>query len=248
MSAPASGRWPAVRGSPGPRDRAEDESGPGRSSAAAVGCPRPAWPAEAARRVRPQRPGAGRRVLGEQPVDEPGELRRDLAADEGDGRRIFARVLGGELEGRLAGERWYAHQHLVDHTSEGVQIGGLRDLLRLELLRSHVAGGAHADAGAGQPGLVRVVDDAPHAEVEDLDRAALSEHDVGGLEVAVDDVGGVRGGETGCDLGAYGRGPGDGELSFLLDEVAQRLAVQELHREVGQAVLVSGHPARRRCV
>lgn len=226
---------------PGRRDRAGDGSGPGLPSAAAVG--RPLLPGQRKQRVAygDGVRGTGRRILGEQPVDETGEFGGHLTADHRDGRRRLARVLGGQIERGLAGERRYPHEHLVQHTAQRVQIGGLRDLLGLELLRSHVAGRAHADAGAGQPGLVGVVDDAPHAEVEDLDRAALGEHDVGGLEVAVDDAGGVRGGEAVGDLGTDRGGPRHRELGLLLVEVAQRLSVQKLHGEVGQAAVALGH-------
>lgn len=188
--------------------------------------------------------GAVRRVLGQQAVNEAGELDGDLTADRGDGCRVLAGVLAREVVRGLAGERRYPDQHFVQHTAQRVEIGGLRHLLGLELLGSHVAGGSDADARAGQPGLVRVVDDAAHAEVEDLDRPTLGEHDVGGLQVAVHDARGVGGGEAVGDLGADRGCPGEGELWLLLDQVAQCLPVQELHGEIREIAAVRGDAAR----
>ncbi|MFD3730348.1 hypothetical protein [Streptomyces sp. NPDC058632] len=58
----------------------------------------------------------------------------------------------------------------------------------------------------------------------------------------------MGGGEAGRDLGADRGGPGDGQLGLLLDEVAQRLAVQELHGQVRQAAACSSMPPATRRV
>ncbi|MEZ5354708.1 MAG: hypothetical protein R2762_18900 [Bryobacteraceae bacterium] len=61
---------------------------------------------------------------------------------------------------------------------------------------------------------------AGQTEVEDLDDAGIGDDDVGGFEIAVDDSGGVRGGEPAGDLG------GDGKSVFEAERAGGDLAVQ----------------------
>ena len=68
-------------------------------------------------------------------------------------------------------------------------------------------------------------------EVEDLHEAVLRDHDVLGLQVAVDDAGLVRLREAARDLHREIERLLDGQRSAV-DEVAQRPAVDELHREI----------------
>jgi hypothetical protein len=77
-----------------------------------------------------------------------------------------------------------------------------------------------------------MVPPAGEAEVEDLDEAAVGEHDVGGLEVAVEDaqVVGCREAVRGLDAG------GEDELEAgwtFGDELVERLAGDVLHDDVG---------------
>ena len=69
--------------------------------------------------------------------------------------------------------------------------------------------------------------------------AARDEH-VGGLHVAVDEPGAVRGVERVGDLLADADDVGDGETAVLVDQVAQRGAVDQLHDDVRDAVVVAG--------
>jgi hypothetical protein len=119
------------------------------------------------------------------------------------------------------------------------------DLLAEGLLGGHVAGGAHDHAHAGERfvGLGAALDlagDAGDPEVDDADVVAAVvaalEEDVVGLEVAVDDAGGVRGGEGVGDLGGdlAGAGPREG---FALEVAAQADAADELDDEEGAAAV-----------
>jgi hypothetical protein len=178
------------------------------------------------------------RVLGEQPLDQPGQVLRNVAADHRDRRHRLVLVLQRQVERVRLDERRVAGEQLEQDAAEGVEVGGLGHRRRAELLRGHVAGGADRDAAAGHPGLVGVVDDPAHAEVEHLDPAAAQQHDVRRLEVAVDDVDGVRGGQPVGDLRAQGRHPGHRELRVLGGQVLEQLAVEQFHREVRQAAVV----------
>ena len=86
-----------------------------------------------------------------------------------------------------------------------------------ELLRRHVGDGAaprgvgrlgrrrRAAAGSGRVEIGLVATElAGQAEVEDLDQAAVGQHDVGGLQVAMEDAELVRGGKAVGDLDAGG--------------------------------------------
>jgi hypothetical protein len=82
------------------------------------------------------------------------------------------------------------------------------------------------------------------AEVEDLDqdaggRAALGdEEDVVGLEVAVNDPGGVRGADRLRHLPHDDGGEPAGEPTFATSTHREALALEELHHQVGRAARV----------
>jgi hypothetical protein len=90
---------------------------------------------------------------------------------------------------------------------------------------------ARARAGGIEVGLVEI-EAAGEAEVEDLDEAAVGEHDVGWLEVAMEDAELVRGGEAVGDLDSGG----ERELQAgpaLGDDLVEGLAGDVLHDDVG---------------
>ena len=100
----------------------------------------------------------------------------------------------------------------------------------------HVGPGRHLrDVLAGRPvRAAAVAAQLGEAEVEDLHVAVARQHHVLGLEVAVDDAGGVRAGEAlGQLAGDVEHLPGR-ERVLGADEVAQRRPVHELHDGEGQ--------------
>src|SRR5205814_6809274 len=78
--------------------------------------------------------------------------------------------------------------------------------------------------------VAAIAEVARDAEVDELDRAALADHDVVGFDVAVNDAGGVRGGEPSTGGGDHADDLAPG-ARLLLEPVAQRDAVDQLHRD-----------------
>ncbi len=168
--------------------------------------------------------------------DDLAQLGRVVELNGADGLEIG---LVGFVEGMASGDQ------LVEDDAEGEYIGLHAGAAGDELLRRHVGDGAAtssvggpggrksawARAGGIEVGLVHV-EAAGKAEVEYLDEAAIGEHDVGGLEVAVEDAELVRGGEAVGDLDSGG----ERELQAgraLGDDLVERLAWDVLHDDVG---------------
>ena len=114
---------------------------------------------------------------------------------------------GGEVGFLVKGAA--AGNHFVKHAAEGKDIGAPIDILARGLFGRHVGDGAqdmaHIGEGLGGTGFgIAGNIDFGDSEIEDLDQAAFGHHDVAGLEIAMYDAGGVRGGDGIGDL--YGDG------------------------------------------
>ena len=104
------------------------------------------------------------------------------------------------------------------------------------LLRRHVVEAADQRAGVGDAGIGQLGD----AEVEDLQAAApLLDHQVGRLDVAVDDGEAVRVGQAVAQLLQQPQLAGDGGRLLAPDPHRQRLAVDVLHGDERLAVLLA---------
>ena len=180
-------------------------------------------------------------VFGERPRDESFEFVGGVGAREAQGRGLLLYVLEGErrrrrrLEGRVAGE------HLVENHAEAVDVGARIDVVVGALLGRHVARRADQRAGLGERverarGVLLQLGD---AEVQHLDEQRVvvvaREDDVRGLEVAVDDAAAVRVLDAVGDLAGDGRGFVEGERARALQSLAERLAFDEFHDDVGLA-------------
>ncbi len=185
---------------------------------------------------RMRRVGARRRLLREHPVHPEGEGRRDLGGALGHGLRLLLDV-GEQDRQRLAGaERHASRQQLVRDHARGVEVGPRPDLARHRLLGRHVGGSADRHAGRG-PERARALlgQRLGDPEVGDLDPPVGGDHQVLGLEVAVDDARGVR-----------VRQPGEHVLQHAADlrglqpadPRAQRAARDVLHRDVLDAAVL----------
>ena len=195
---------------------------------------------------------AGGGLLFEAAEDDGLEFDGEVGGDLADGGRV------GELDGadglelgRVgAVEGVAAGGELVEDEAEGEDVGLDAGLAGDELLGRHVGDGAAArGVGGAGDGLGRadfaLVDGAAgvelglvgaeaagEAEVEDLDEAAVGEHDVGGLEVAVEDAEVVGGGEAVGGLDAGGEDELEAGGAFG-DELVEGLAGDVLHDDVG---------------
>ncbi len=135
--------------------------------------------------------------------------------------------------GGVAGEGKFAAEHLVEDDAAGPEIGAVVDLLAENLLGRHVADGAYDDAGFGE----RLGDVWPlgQAEVDDLDLVAGADHQVGRLDVAMDDAVLVGVMQAGEQLGGEVGGSGEIERAAV-DSVGQGFAVVVAHDEDDLAV------------
>ena len=114
--------------------------------------------------------------------------------------------------------------------------GGAGGGLAGGLFRGKVLGGAHHLAGLGQRDLVGQAGD---AEVGDLDPAVGRDQQVARLDVAVHQALGMGNGKCAGGLGDHGQGPVRRQHLFVLDDAAQRLARDQLHDQVGRALLLA---------
>lgn len=130
------------------------------------------------------------------------------------------------LEGGPAG------QHFEQHHAQGKNVGAAVERLSQHLLRRHVLGRAQHHAGLGHGRRCHVGD----AEIGQLGHAHGGDHDVGRLNVPVHDAQALRVIEA---VGNLRRDIAEGveRQSFgLVHPLAQRLALQILHGDIGDAI------------
>ena len=229
----------AARGGRGPRGGAQGPAGggrPGRAPRAAARTTARAAPDDAGGRGGGVAQGGGEgravgeavgRVLGERRADDGAQVGRDPVGQLGDGVahvRERGRDGGGGVEGTLADEA------LVGHDPEGVDVGGGHGGAALGLLGREVLRRAHHLAGLGQRHALGGPGD---AEVGDLHPTVGRDEQVGRLHVAVHDAGGVRGADGVGGLREEAPHRVGVHRAAGPDQVRQRLAVDQLHHQVG---------------
>jgi hypothetical protein len=147
------------------------------------------------------------------------------------------RLLGDAAEDAVAepaGKGLPITQQLEHDRADGKDVGAMIDRQALDLLRRHVVEAADQRAGVGDAGVGQLGD----AEVENLQApAALLDHQVGRLDVAVDDVEAVGVGQAVAELLEQPQLAGDGGRLLAADPHRQRLAVDVLHGDERLAVL-----------
>ena len=180
------------------------------------------------------------RILLERLFDDPFELQRQPARHRSDRRGFALENRDQQIRRRRRGERRPAGHQLVEHDAEGVTIRSPVDGKPARLFRGHVGNGADDGACARLDrrrnrrlrirGRTRTPRERGDAEVEHLHVAVGPQHQVVGLDVAMDDRRGMRGRERRCRL--------DGDVEDLAqrqraarDPLAQRLALDELRDE-----------------
>ena len=184
--------------------------------------------------VRHLRAGADprRAILLERPPDDAAERFRQRRRRLLQGRWLLVDDLVGDGGNRVGQEGMVTRQGLVEDDAEGEEVAAPIELLAPHLLRRHVGRRAEDLAGDGLGRPAELGD----AEVHHLGLAVVANEDVGRLDVAVDHplLMGVVEGEG--HLGAVGGGGLDVEPALAIQDGLERLAVDPLHGDEGQAV------------
>ena len=135
-----------------------------------------------------------------------------------------------------AGEGLPVAEQLEDDGAHREDVAPVVDRQPAHLLGRHVVEAADERAGVGDPRIGQLRD----AEVQDLQPAApLLHHQVGGLDVAVDDAEGVGVGQPVAELFEEPELAGDRGRLPPPDPRRQRLAVDVLHGDEGLALLLA---------
>ena len=169
-------------------------------------------------------------------VDEPDRQRRAQAAEVG---RVALQAGERGVGVGLAEERHPAGEALVQHEAERVEVGATVEAAAADLLGRQVLGRAHHDVVAGEV-VVAGLETLGDAEVGEQHPAVGGDQDVARLDVAVHEPGAVRGVERGGDARADVDRELGAEPLLRVEQLAQALAVDELHHD-GLAALVLEH-------
>ncbi len=149
---------------------------------------------------------------------------------------LLAHVPHGDRHLILALERDVAHEHLVEHDPERVEIAGRADALAERLLGADVVGGAeHAPVG----GEAVLLEGARDAEVGHLRAAVLVDQHVLRLDVAVHDALVVGGLQRAGDLDRVGERLGHVEPAQAADARLERLAGDVLEHDERRATILA---------
>ena len=184
--------------------------------------------------------GAGEAVVGlegRRPGDEVVEAGRH---GRHDGRRRVDRavhVLVGDLDRGVTGDGLATGEHLEEEQAGGVEVAALVGDAPLDLLGREVGHRAEQHAGLARRRLVG--DGSGEPEVGHLDLAVAADDDVLWLDVAVDEAGRVGGAQRQQDRLEDRDRLARRQRRLLVDDVAQRLALDELHREEDVTVVLA---------
>ena len=179
-------------------------------------------------------------ILAKRLVDDALQLRRHGGIRARQRRLLALQHRGLHVRPGDAHEGPPPGDHLVEHHAERPDIGARVHVLPARLLWRHVIRGTDERARFGGERVRGAVrrggrrDQLREAEVEDLHEAVRTDDHVGGLDVAMDDAGGVRGGEGRRHLD--GDVDGLGDRQELDEALIERHALDVLHREVAAPV------------
>ena len=190
------------------------------------------------------------RVLRETPRHDVVQQARGQWLARRDRRRLIPQDRADDRRGGWTVERAMTGRHLVDHRAEGPDVAPRVGLAALDLLGRHVVHGpdegarrrdrrvGHELRDAGRRVLRRWRQHLRQAEVQQL-RPGARQHDVGGLEIAMRDVGAMRALHRAGDLQADTQHVVERQRTPAREPRGQRLALETRHHQIQQAVVLA---------
>ena len=140
-------------------------------------------------------------IADERSLEDPLEWRGDEASrDGGDRLRIASEDRGDQFADRRPFEWRLSGQCFVEHHTDTPDVGARVEMLEPQLLGGHVLDRAAHDAGPDHLLDAERIAHEGQSEVEHLHVAVIAQHDVIGLDVAVDDAGRLGRGQRACHL------------------------------------------------
>ncbi len=178
------------------------------------------------------------RILGHHLAQDARQFRIDIGIERTHVGDFRADHFEHQTQRRLVGERHAPGQALEQHDAKRENVGTLIDRLALADLRRQITWRADEFAGGGEF-LGEILRGQGNAEVGDLDAAAAADHQVAGLDVAMNHAlvvgrGKTQGGFVNDLRGLFGL-----ELAIALEQRAQRFAVDEFHDEIRLAFILA---------
>jgi hypothetical protein len=219
-----------------------DTRPPHREGGITPPCIRRCDPAQLAGEIRRTLPALVR-VGGKAGGYNPLEIRRKVRANRAHARRFVLHDSRDDRRRRLAAEGGAPRHHLEDHSAEREDVGARISAAPFYLFGREVWKGSDDVAclrerrgrRVGSTAARRLHDRSRQPEIDQLG-AAPGQHDVARLEIAVDDAGAVRARQRIRKFGGVGERVIDGEGSFAVDALLQRLAVKVLHHQVADGL------------
>ena len=167
--------------------------------------------------------------------DDTVQVLRDLGVERPGGGRRLALLLDGDAQRRIALERKAAGQHLEEDDPQGIEVRAGAGLLALDLLGRHILGRPDHHVAAGD---AFGADQAGDPEIHDPGVAISVDHDVRGLEIAVDDPQPVGLGEPLGNLAGHPEGGAHSHLPRAPDEGLQVIAPDVFHGDEERALFL----------
>ena len=176
-----------------------------------------------------------RRILRECALDDRVHVCRRVGPRVPHGRRLIAQDRRDYADVRGAAEGASSGEHLVQDGAERENVGPGVDRATFRLLRRHVGGRAHDNARLGRHRADgrfgrRQLDQFREPEVEHLRASVAGDHDVGRLDVAMDDAAAVGDRKRAGDLHRVIQCRGNRDRP-LGEQPIERRAVDQLHRD-----------------
>ena len=173
------------------------------------------------------------RIFGQRFEHDGIKLRRDARVPLRRRYRVLPHMLVGDCDRGVADERRFAGEHFVENAPQRVHVRACIDRISARLLRGKILGGADY-CRCPRDAVVAVGQRTGDPEVHHLHCTGLGDHDVGRLDVAVDDPVLVAEVERLARVGDHLQGPTGRHRSVGVDDVAQGDPVDVLHHDVGQ--------------